>query len=323
MQIQLKESKTVTDSNQSSDRRTFLKSSLLGAGVFVGSGIDVQTAPAAGPLKRHSGPSMKLSLAAYSFNRYLANRFRAPKADAKMTMLDFIDYCAELDLDGCELTGYYFPREITHDYLMQVKQKTFALGLDISGTAIGNDFCKTGEALEAELKMTREWIDYAATMGAPVIRIFAGRVPKGGNEAESIERCVEGINQSLAYAAEKGVFLALENHGGITATPAQMMKIIDGVKPSPWFGVNFDGGNFRTDDPYRDLEQIAPWAINVQIKTAISRDGKKEDADLERIVGILKKAEYRGYVVLEYEEKDEPKEAIPGYIEQLRKLIRA
>ena len=138
---------------QSANRRTFLKSSLLGAGVLVGSGVAVQTAPAASPLKRHSGPHMKLSLAAYSFNRYLSNRFRAPKADAKMTMLDFIDYCAELDLDGCELTGYYFPREISHDYLMQVKQKTFALGLDISGTAIGNDFCKTGEALEADGKI--------------------------------------------------------------------------------------------------------------------------------------------------------------------------
>ena len=103
----------------------------------------------------------------------------------------------------------------------------------------------------------------------------------------------------------------------------EIVDIIDGVEDSPWFGVNLDGGNFNTDDPYRDLEQIAPYAINVQIKTAISREGKKEEADFERIVGILKKAGYRGYVVLEYEEKDEPREAIPGYIERLRKLIRA
>lgn len=305
------------------NRRSFLKSSILGTGAVVGSTLAHPTLNAAEPPKRHSGPHMKLSLAAYSFNRYLSNRFRTPKSDAKMALLDFIDYCAELDLDGCELTGYYFPRDITHDYLMQVKQKTFMLGLDISGTAIGNDFCKTGDALEAELKGTREWIDYAAAIGAPVIRIFAGRVPKGGNEAESIARCADGINKSLEYAAEKGVFLALENHGGITATPAQMMKIIDGVKPSPWFGVNLDGGNFRTDDPYRDLEQIAPYAINVQIKAAVTRNGKKEEADLKRIVEMLKKADYRGYVVLEYEESAEPKEAIPGYIEELRKLIHA
>ena len=102
-----------------------------------------------------------------------------------------------------------------------------------------------------------------------------------------------------------------------------MLSIIKGVKPSPWFGVNFDGGNFRTDDPYRDLARIAPLAINVQIKVGIVRNGKKEPADLERVVGILKDANYSGYVVLEYEEKEEPKEAIPGYIAQLRKLITA
>lgn len=310
-------------SANSADRRAFLKTSLLGAGTILGCGIGNGTTTAAGPPQRHGGPKMKLSLAAYSFNRYLSNRFRSPKPDAKMTLMDFVDYCGELNLDGCEPTGYYFPREITHEYLMQLKHKTFSLGLDISGTAIGNDFCKTGEAFEAELAMTREWIDYAAVMGAPVIRIFAGRVPKGESEQAAVARCVQGINRSLEYAASKGVFLALENHGGITATPAQMLAIVEAVKPSPWFGVNFDSGNFRTDDPYRDLEAIAPYAINAQVKAAVTRNGKKEEADLERIVGILREADYRGYVVLEYEEREEPKQAIPRFIERLRKLINA
>ena len=56
---------------------------------------------------------------------------------------------------------------------------------------------------------------------------------------------------------------------------------------------------------------------------AVSPNGKKEDADLERIVKILKDANYRGYVVLEYEEKDDPKQAIPGFIARLRDLIHA
>ncbi|MEZ6126512.1 MAG: sugar phosphate isomerase/epimerase family protein [Planctomycetaceae bacterium] len=167
----------------------------------------------------------------------------------------------------------------------------------------------------------RQWIDYATVLGAPAIRIFAGNVPKGDSEDAAIERCVDGINQSLEYAATRGVFLALENHGGITATPDQMLKIIAGVKNSPWFGVNFDSGNFRTDDPYRDLARIAPYAVNAQIKVAMADpERKKYPADLPRVIDILKKAGYRGYVALEFEEAD-PFGEIPGYLNQLRELI--
>ena len=238
-----------------------------------------------------------------------------------MTLDDFVEYCAKLDLDGCELTSYYFPNPVTEDYLAHLKVKAIWNRLEISGTAIGNDFCvREGDERKFQLEMTRNWIDYAAIMGAPAIRIFAGRVPKGDTVQAAIERCIAGIDESVEYAATKGVALALENHGGITATPEQILKIIKGVKPSPYFGVNFDSGNFHTDDPYRDLEQIAPYAINAQIKIMVTRNGKKEPADLARTIQILKDAHYRGWVVLEYEEK-EPKKDIPKYIGQLRELI--
>lgn len=262
---------------------------------------------------------MKLSLAAYSFNRQLSRPGR--NQTGEMTLDDFVEFCAKLNLDGTELTSYYFPARVTTDYLLHLKQKTFQLGLDVSGTAIGNDFClPDGEKRDAQISLCKAWIDHAAVMGAPVIRIFAGRIPKGDSEEVALDRCVAGINECLDYAATKGVFLGLENHGGITATPEQLLAIIKRVKPSPWFGVNYDSGNFRTDDPYRDLEKIAPYAVNAQIKVSVTRNGTKEPADLKRMVDILKAAHYRGYVVLEYEET-EPHKEIPEYIHKLRQLI--
>lgn len=277
---------------------------------------------AAEPPKRTGKPFFKLSLAAYSFNSQLPKNWPRPgKTEAKMTLLDFIDYCAEQDLDATELTSYYFPADVTPEYLLAVKERCFRLGLDVSGTAIGNDFCKVGKDREFELEMTRKWIDYAAIVGAPVIRIFAGNVPKGETEEAALERCVAGIDESVAYAAGKGVVLALENHGGITATPEQLLKIVSQVKPSPWFGINFDSGNFRTADPYGDLEKIAPYAVNAQVKVSIAPNGKKEKADLAKIVEILKKSAYRGYLVLEYEEPEDPRVEIPKYLAALRDLI--
>lgn len=281
------------------------------------------SAIAADPPQRTGGPLLKLSLAAYSFNKFFARRGTAEQiAAAKMKLEDFISYCAELGLGATELTGYYFPKDVTTEYLLNLRQQTHRLGLAISGTAIGNDFCLAeGEARQEQLRECREWIDYAAIMGAPAIRIFAGKVPRDDSEEAAIERCAAGINECLKYAASKGIFLALENHGGITATPQQMLKIIAAVDNSPWFGVNFDSGNFQTDDPYRDLEIIAPYAVNAQIKAAIAPDGKKQPADFPRIVEILKRANYRGYVALEYEESEAPKEAIPRLLGELQKLI--
>lgn len=278
---------------------------------------------AAEPITRNGKSHLKLSLAAYSFHRHLTQNWPTKKKEGSMSLLDFVDYCAEQDLDGVELTSYYFPAEVTTEYLRQVREKCFRMGLDVSGTAIGNDFCKpAGAALDAEKALTRQWIDYAAELGAPVIRIFAGNVPAGDTEAAALDRCVAAIDEAVAYAATKGVVLALENHGGVTATPEQLLGIVKRVAPSPYFGINFDSGNFRTADPYASLEMIAPYAMNAQVKVTVSpQGGQKEDADLSRIVGMLKSVGYRGYVVLEYEEAPEPREAIPALLQRLREII--
>lgn len=307
------------------NRRAFFNTSVdaLGAGALAGLAAD--EAQAAKPVIRENGPYMKLSLAAYSFNRLLPNRATPEDyAKADMKMEDFVHYCAKLNLDGCEPTSYYFPKPASTEFLLNLKQLAFRLGLDISGTAIGNDFCVApGPERDEELRMAREWIDNAAILGAPVIRIFAGKVPAGEAEDVALARCIEGINESLDYAAQKGVFLALENHGGITATPTQMLRIVEGVKESPWFGVNFDGGNFNTDDPYADLAKIAPYTVNAQIKVMIRSKGVKSPADFDRVIAILKDAGYRGYIVLEYEEDEDPFTAIPGHIDRLRAAIHA
>jgi len=307
-------------------RRTWMKSSMAAAGALAVREINfTQSAIAADPIVRTGPPLLKLSLAGYSFNRLFARRGTPEDiAKAEMSLDKFIDYCADQGLGATELTGYYFPKVITTEYLLGLRAQTHRLGLSISGTAIGNDFClPEGNARQKQLAECREWIDYASILGAPAIRIFAGKVPKDETEEIAIERCVAGINECLKYAATKGVFLALENHGGITATPEQMLKIISSVDASPWFGVNFDSGNFQTDDPYADLAKIAPYAVNAQIKAAISPGGKKQPADFPRIVQILKDSGYRGFVALEFEESESPFEAIPRILAQLRPLMDA
>jgi len=169
--------------------------------------------------------------------------------------------------------------------------------------------------------MVKAWVEHTSRLGGKTIRIFAGTTPKGETDDKARERAVAAIQEACDYAVRYGIFLALENHGGITGTADQMLAIVKAVKHDA-FGVNLDTGNFHTPDPYGDLERIAPYAVTVQIKTEVQPAGKGvQDADLPRLLEILRKANYRGYVALEYEAKEDAKVAVPRHLATLKRLI--
>ncbi|HET6576255.1 MAG TPA: sugar phosphate isomerase/epimerase family protein [Fimbriiglobus sp.] len=267
------------------------------------------------PVKRPPGkPQLKLSLAAYSFRQALD--LKKPR----MTLFDFIDLGATLPLDAVELTSYYFAEE-TDAYLDKLKAHAAAKKLAISGVPVGNDFCQRDEAKRKKaVEHVKTWTRHAARLGAPTVRIFAGNVPKGDTLGQAQKRVVAAVEECCEVAEKLGVTLALENHGGITATPEQLLALVKPVK-SPALGVNIDTGNFHTADPYADVAKIAPYGVVCQVKTELSRNGKWESADLGRMVRILKDANYHGYVALEYEAKEDPRTAVPRYIKELRKVI--
>ncbi|HEY7330558.1 MAG TPA: sugar phosphate isomerase/epimerase family protein [Gemmataceae bacterium] len=305
----------------SATRRQFLHSSLLtGTGLALGA----TSAAAIEPISR-SGPShLRLSLAAYSYRQSLFDYQRKgkPKTRPAMTLDDFIDLAAGMDLDAVELTAYYFP-EATPEYLAHLKGRCTRLGLDVSGTAVGNNFCVAdADKLREQIASVKEWTEHSARLGAKTMRIFAGTVAKNDSEEKALPRCVAAIQEACDHAAKYGIYLALENHGGITSTVDQVLALVKAVKHD-WFGINFDTGNFHTDDPYSDLEKLAPYAVTVQVKTEIQRRGmKKEDADLKRLIEMLRAVRYRGYVALEYEAAEDPSTAVPRHIEALKKLVR-
>ena len=135
--------------------------------------------------------------------------------------------------------------------------------------------------------------------------------------------CIAGLEECADYAGKHGIFLGIENHGGIVAEADELLEILHTVK-SPWVGINLDSANFHTDDPYRDFERCATYAVNVQLKAEIQRRGqKKESADIARLAKILKAANYRGYVALEYESEENPWTAVPRLLKQMQESFNA
>ena len=280
------------------------------------------TAWAIEPLRRQGPAALKLSLAAYSFRDRLPNhRSGKPDPKAAMDMPGFIDYCAERKLDGVELTSYFLPHPCPPELADRLKARAVEKGLAISGGAIGNTFAlPPGPELDRQLAYTREWVEAYARMGAPVIRVFAGQPAKGLDPATAEKHIIENLQKACDGLKDKGVVLAVENHD-FTTDIDRLLRIVRAVN-SPIFAVNLDSGNLaRTADPYADLARLAPYAANVQFKAMIPRDGKKEPADFKRLVKIVRDAGYRGFIVLEYEEREAPETAVPRLLGQLREAI--
>lgn len=301
------------------NRRNFLKTCLVTSATAAGlRSLAPLTAQAVEPFKRAGGPRLRLSLAAYSFRQY----FNHKDAAKRITLLDFIDYCADQGLDGTELTSYYFPENFQNDYLLQVKRHAFLRGIAISGSAVGNNFAlPKGPERDEQIARVKRWVDHCAVFGAPHIRVFAG--PAGKLPlAEAKKLCIEALAECADYAGGKGIFLGVENHGGIVAEPDDLVDIIRAVQ-SPWLGINLDTGNFQTDDPYADLTRCTPYAVNVQVKVEIKPRGaaQKQPADLAREIKILRDANYQGWVALEYETSEDPWKGVPVYLKKLRELV--
>ena len=294
-------------------RRQFLGSA---AAVAVTGGLHPPLANGIEPIKRPGPkPDLKLSLAAYSFNKALD--LKKPT----MTLFEFIDLAAELPLDAVELTSYYWA-ETTDAYAEKLRAHAAAKKLAISGVPVGNNFClKDDAARRKQIDLVKAWTERAAKVGAKTVRIFAGSLEKGELLADAQKRVTDAMTECCEVAEKLGVLLALENHGGITDTPEHLLELVKPVK-SPALGVNIDTGNFNTPDPYADIAKIAPYGVVSQVKTEVNpKGGKKEEADLARVVKILKDANFHGYVALEYEAAEDAKVAVPRYVKELRKLI--
>lgn len=275
------------------------------------------------PFKRAGKSRLMPSLAAYSFRDFFIHggSKREIPEEKRIDLFKFIDICAEYGCVGAELTSYYFPPNVDKDYLLKIKRYAFLKGIAISGTAVGNTFTHPkGEARDREINLVKRWIEHASVMGAPHIRVFAGNQ---GNQSydDAKKNCIEALEECADYAGKFGIFLGLENHGGIVAEPEQILQIIKDVK-SPWVGINLDTGNFRTDDPYKDLALCAPYAVNVQVKVEIRRrnQSKSEPTDIPRIIKILRDSNYQGYVALEYEAAEDPWVAVPRYMKEIVNL---
>jgi sugar phosphate isomerase/epimerase len=131
---------------------------------------------------------------------------------------------------------------------------------------------------------------------------------------------VEVLKRGADYAGRKGITLGVEDDSGLTVAAEPTLEIVKQTG-SPWVGVNADSGNFRNNG-YSQFQMLLPYATSIHLKTEITTpDGKAEKADWYRLLTMIGKSNYKGFVGLEYEGNNADGD-IPHFAAELRTLVR-
>ena len=297
---------------QSRARRAFLQAAALVPAMPLARAVAATKDPA-GPCRAH----IKLSCNFYSFN--------APLRSGEMSLEQVIDFCAELGFDAVDPTGYYFPgypEPPADAYVNAVKRRVFSSGLDVSGTGVRNDFTvPDGAKRAADVAHVKRWVEVAAKLGAPVLRVFDGRAEAAGPTREQrIGWVADCFRECAAHGGRHGVVIAYQNHDELLKTADEVLALRERVA-SDWFGLNVDVGSLRTGDPYEEIARLAPFACTWQVKERLYRRGQEEKTDVRRVFAILREAGYRGYAPIETLGEGDPREKVRRFLDEVRQAL--
>lgn len=306
-------------------RRDWLKTIALGgAAAMTGHVAQAETAQK-GPAARR----IPIAVSTYSYWHF---------QEKKYPIENVIEDAARLGFDGVEILHRQMENE-TVPYMNKLKRLAFDNGLALPLLSIHQSFVQPKpEDRKKDIEHTLKCINLATQLGIPAIRMNTGswRTVKrdanyykdgkeppiqGFTDQDAIKWCIESMQECLVAAEKAGIVLAIENHWGLSSNIDYLLEIYKPLASSPAMGMNVDTGNF-VGDPYPQFERLAPYATIVQAKTYYG-GGHYYDLDLDykRIAGILRKANFKGWVSLEMEGKEDPTTAVPKSLKVLREAL--
>jgi len=259
----------------------------------------------------------KISLNAYSFNNLLSKQ--------QISIEELIDFCAKEGFEAIDITGYYFsgyPAVPSDEEIFKIKKKLHQSGISLSGTGIRTDFTNPdSKERQKEIVLTKAWIDVAAKLGAPVLRVFSGKTQPTGYEWNTVaDWIIKDFAECVEYAKNRGVIIGLQNHNDFIKTASQSLYFLERLDRN-WFGLVLDIGSFNAGDPYPEIERVIPYAVNWQLKELVLENGKQVPVDLKKLSEIIKKSNYRGFLPIETLRPENPFEIVPPFFKKVQSYL--
>jgi L-ribulose-5-phosphate 3-epimerase len=255
---------------------------------------------------------LRAGLVAYSYRKQFESK--------SLNYVTLIERIADWGLDGLDCTVYWFP-DTSNEYLASLRKAAYKNGVQIYNAGVRVRLAQpTPELQAAEFENLKKWVDVADRIGASHMRVFGGAIPKGATQQQAIAWSVEVLKRGADYAGSRGIILGVEDDAGLTVDAEPTIEIVKRTA-SPWVGINADSGNFRANG-YSQFAMLLPYATSFHLKRDITTaDGKAEKADWNRLLEMIGKSHYKGYVGFEYEANNADAD-VPPLAAELRTLVR-
>jgi len=295
---------------------------------FINSSIASLTVPAlalADHHGKHAGKAKNLfniSLAQWSNHRALKG--------GKMTNMEWPEYTKKTyDILGLEYVNQFFndkAKDMT--YLGELKKRVSDLGMTnvlIMVDGEGHLGADSDEKRQKTIDNHKKWVEAAKFLGCHSIRVNSHG--EGADDAEKAANCVKGLTGLSTFAEDHQINVIVENHGGLSSNGEWMAKVLASVGLDNC-GSLPDFGNFHGYDRYKGMEELMPFAKGVSAKSHdFDENGEETNTDFTKMLGIMLKHKYHGYVGVEYEGKtlseDDGIKATKTLLEKSRAALHA
>ena len=251
---------------------------------------------------------LKISLAQWSLNKAIKS--------GELSPLDFAKKARSFDIDAIEyVSGLYTNHTDTLKKISMQKlskellKRSDDYGIDNVLIMIDSQGSLASSNKKERLKAIdnhKKWIDFSYEIGCETMRVNLSGETK-------LDRWTENSIKSLTELSDynKNINVVVENHGGLSSNGKYLSNVMSEVNIDNC-GTLPDFGNFCIDgspracnewyDIYKGVEELMPYAHAVSAKSYDFDDsGNETKIDYSKMIDIVKKAGYKGYIGIEYE----------------------
>lgn len=242
-------------------------------------------------------PLFEISLAQWSNHRLLRS--------GKLSNLEWPQHTQEnYGINALEYVNQFFKRKAEDAaYLADLNKRVADLGMTnvlIMVDGEGSIGAVSKKDRDKTVNKHKKWVTAAKTLGCHSIRVNAFGE---GTPEEAAKQVTDGLHQLATFAATHEINVLVENHGGNSSNGQWLSEVLTTVN-LPNCGSLPDFGNFHDYDRYQGLRDLMPFAKGVSAKSReFDQSGNEVQTDFRKAMEIVLRANYRGYVGIEYEGK--------------------